>query len=67
MKLTGSSENMLCPETTAEAGMLAWLANRFAGKPVTLVFDTTFYSGVHHHPMLWIRPVETGEVGDEKA
>lgn len=57
MKLVGTNENMLCPETTAEAGLLAWLANRFEGKTVTLVFDTTYHAGVNHHPMLWIREV----------
>lgn len=58
MKLTGTSENMLAPETPAEAGMLAWLAHRFGGRPVTLVFDTTHYLGTNHYPMLWINRVD---------
>jgi hypothetical protein len=45
---------MLAPQTVEECGLLHWLATRFGGKSVRLVFDTTDHDGSPLHPMLWI-------------
>lgn len=45
---------MLEPETLAEAGMCQWLATRFHGKKVTLVFDTSTENERPTTPALWV-------------
>lgn len=56
MRLVGTTNVMLAPETTEEAGIMYWLAQRFAGKRVQITFDTTMHHGCGQFPMMWIVP-----------
>lgn len=60
--VTRENAVMLAPETVNEAGLFQWLAKRFEGKAVTLVFDTTDTISTPHMPMLWVKPQEADAI-----
>ena len=47
---------IVLPDTVEETGLMVWLAERFKGKPVTLLFGTKPEDDIAEHPALWITP-----------
>ena len=52
----GANEIMMQPESVSECGDLSWIATRFRGQTVELIFDTTDTEDEGERtPMLWLR------------
>jgi len=54
---TNGFQVVVTPETTQEAGLMHWLAERFQGRLVRLDFNTTNHPVSDTYPALWITEV----------